>query len=255
MSAGAPTTMDRISPLAAWQRAFHHDLTSDEPRSPLAAHPGFAVHRATSARAGIDAIEANFPAVACLVGRDWLRSAAAAYVAGHPPVDARLMMFGGDFPAFLATAPAASELPYLGDVARLDRLWTESYAATDAPALRIEAIQGMAPEALGALRVVAHPATRWLASPLPAHAIWMASRAGEVVADDLAWLPQATLFCRPGHTVVASAADPAVITFLQACHAGASLASCIDHVTHAHPTAPADRVFAQLLTTGALTAA
>lgn len=255
MSAGAPTTMDRISPLAAWQRAFHHDLTCDEPRSPLAAQPGFAVHRATSARAGIDAIEANFPAVACLVGRDWLRSAAAAYVAEHPPMDARLLMFGEDFPAFLAAAPAASDLPYLGDVARLDRLWTESYAAADAGALTIEAIQDMAPEALGALRIVAHPATRWLASSLPAHAIWTASRAGEAVADDLAWLPQATLFCRPGHTVVTSAVDPAVITFLEACHAGASLASCIDHVTHTHPTAPADRVFAQLLTAGALAAA
>lgn len=255
MTAGAATSMDGISPLAAWQRAFHHDLTCEEPRSPLSAHPGFAVHRATSARAGIDAIEANFPAVACLVGRDWLRSAAAAYVAEHPPVDARLMMFGEDFPDFLAAAPAASELPYLGDVARLDRLWTESYAAADAPALRIETIHDMAPEALGALRVVAHPATRWLGSPLPAHAIWTASREGEAVADDLAWLPQATLFTRPAHTVVATPVDPAVIAFLHACRTGASLASCIDHVTRTHPDAAADRVFAQLLTTGALAAA
>ena len=57
----------------------------------LLAQPGFAVYRNTVAKGCIDALQANYPAVHALVGTDWLRATAHAFVHQHPPADGRLM--------------------------------------------------------------------------------------------------------------------------------------------------------------------
>ena len=241
-------------PLAELQRHFHGELLCDEPRSSLAAHPGFAIHQQTMLRAAIDALEANFPAVACLVGQAWFRSAAAAYAAEYPARDARLVRYGEHFATFLAASPVAVELPYLADVARLDRLWAESYIAADMPALLASDLHGLDGDALGRQVVAPHPATRTLTSDLPALAIWVASRAGLAVDDDLAWEPQVTLITRAGHDVATTLVDASALTFLEACGHGAALASCVERVSQTHPAARPDHVFGRLLIAGALVA-
>ncbi|MGA7439861.1 MAG: DNA-binding domain-containing protein [Luteibacter sp.] len=251
----APTVGPGTVPLAELQRAFQGDLLRSEPRSPLAGQRGFAVHRSTVAQAAIDALEANYPAVVCLVGIEWFRSAAAVYAAECPARDARLLLYGAGFADFLAEAPAARDLPYLADVARLDRLWIESYIAADIAPLSATSVRDLDADALGGLFVVPHPATRASASASPAFAIWDASRAGHPVAGDLAWEPQATLMTRPVHTVLVATTDAPTLTFLDACRAGATLAACVEHVTRSHPAARVDLLFAQLLTAGALTLA
>ncbi|UPG96052.1 putative DNA-binding domain-containing protein [Luteibacter aegosomatissinici] len=240
--------------LAAFQRTFHAELRCEVPTSPLATHPGLAVHRSTMARAAIDALEANFPAVACLVGQAWFRSAAAAFFAEQPARDARLLAYGADFPAFLAAAPSASDLPYLADVAQLDWLWLESYAAADASALHASSVRRLADDAIGELRVAPHPATRAWSSSYPALAIWNASRACVAVPDDMAWEPQTALITRPAGDVVVTLADPPTLAFLDACTDEAPLAACVERTQHHFPSARTDLIFAQLLTTGALTA-
>ena len=49
----------------------------------LLAQPGFAVYRNTVAKGCIDALQANYPSVHALVGADWLRAAAHAFVHQH----------------------------------------------------------------------------------------------------------------------------------------------------------------------------
>jgi len=240
--------------LAAFQREFHAELRREVPATRLGQQPGMAVHRSTMLRAAIDALEANFPAVACLVGQAWFRSAAAAFFAEHPACDARLLAYGAGFPEFLASAPAAVDLPYLADVARLDRLWLESYAAADAPSLGVSAIRDLNPNELGELAVVPHPATKWLSSAFPVVAIWEASRAGAPVAEGMAWVPQAAFVTRPAMDVSMALVDLPTLAFLDACEGGTTLAACAEHVLHLYPTARTDLVFARLLTTGALAA-
>lgn len=242
-------------PLAALQREFQAGLQRDKPHTRLARYPGFAIHRSTMERAAIDALEANYPAVACLVGQAWFRSAAAAYATEHPARDARLVVYGEWFPDFLAAAPVADELPYLVDVSRLDRAWTESYIATDAPALTVDAVRTLPPDALGELAIVLHPATRFVSSAFPVFSIWQASRDGHAVGDDLIWEPQATRVTRPGLSVDSVQIDSASLAFLEACSVGITLAGAVDHVLRTHPSARADLLFAQLLTAGALAAA
>ena len=87
----------------------------------LLAQPGFAVYRNTVVKGCIDALQANYPAVHALVGSDWLRATAHAFVHEHPPTDGRLMGYGAGFAEFLEGFGPAANLPYLGAVARLDR--------------------------------------------------------------------------------------------------------------------------------------
>lgn len=240
-----------MSRLAAFQRDFAGALFDDASTFVPAGHPAFAVYRNTVMRACLDALEANFPSVACLVGRDWFRAAAAIHVAAEPPRDARLAMYGASFPDFLAGFEAASGLPYLPDVARLDRLWSESLHAADATPLGTQHLAALAPQALAGMRLRIHPATRWFVSALPARTIWQASRSGKPVRADLAWDSECAVVVRVAHDVRVLAAGPVDIALLDACDAGATLGDATLAVAEAHPDARIDLILSGLLQSGA----
>jgi hypothetical protein len=235
-----------MSALGAFQAAFTHALLDSDGDG---AHGGaFSVYRNTVRRACIDALEANFPAVATLVGQAWFRSAAARFAEASPPVDARMARYGKGFAAFLASLPMHGDMPYLADVARIDRAWGACHDAADAVVLDayawLEAWDGRR-------RWRLHPATRWVASAYPAASLWQASRAGHA-PHDLAWAPESILLTRPGHEPVATTVTPATIVFIEACRAGHPLASAADQAAEAYPEHPIDHAIAAALGAGAL---
>ncbi|MBS0429351.1 MAG: putative DNA-binding domain-containing protein [Proteobacteria bacterium] len=222
-----------------------------------AAQPGFAVYRNTVHKGCIDALEANFPAVVRLVGRDWLRAAAARHVAAHPPRDACLLHYGEGFADTLAEL-AGDELPYLSGVAALDRLWTASHTAADAPVLPADALAGLAPEALAGLRLPPHPAARWYASEtLPLHSIWSANRSGDAAAlealEAMDWAGEGTLLTRPIGEVIWQPLPVGGCTFLDACARGDSLGEAAATTLDAHPDTDLAALLAQLLQAAAFT--
>lgn len=237
-----------MSELAAYQSAFVGAIDADDADFAPSRHAAFDVYRNTTMRGCIDALEDNFPAVACLVGRDWFRSVAALYVVAEPPRDSRLLHYGATFPAFLAGFGPAAELPYLADVARLDRLWTECYAAADAEAPAWDRLHA---DALAHLVPVIHPAVRTFRAATPAVSIWRASRAGLPVADDLAWHPENALVARADMTVQVHAVEPPSLAFIDACASGASLAEAAMHTLGIHPDAAIDHILAECLRIGA----
>ena len=242
-----------MSTLAAFQDAFAMALHDEASTFAPASHPAFAIYRNTVMRGCLDALEANFPAVVCLVGRDWFRAAAAVHVVESPPDDVRLGTYGAAFADFLGRFEPASELPYLADVARLDRLWTESHDAADAPALAVATLAAHSPATLATTRLYIHPATRWLASPLPAYSIWHASRLGNPVGEELVWRPEAALVVRIGHEVRVHALDPAAVHVLGAIDGGAALGDAVADAASAFPGAPIDLVLSGLTRSGAFT--
>ena len=74
---------------------------------------GLAVYRNTIAKGCVDALAANFPTVASLVGDDWFRAAAALFARERPPAGAALLAYGEAFPDWLERFPPADDLPYL----------------------------------------------------------------------------------------------------------------------------------------------
>ena len=242
--------------IAEFQGAFATALfapaDSGGPLAALTRQPAFAVYRNTVMKACIDALEANFASVARLVGSDWFRAAAALHVAAQPPEDARLLRYGGGFPEFLAAFEPARALPYLADVARLDRDWTEVHAAADA-ATDAARFATLSPEALGATRVAPHPAARWRWFDCqPVFSIWSRNRGESADDSEITWQGEGALLTRQDGAVTWRAASLADCVFLDACVGGAQLVDAAEAALRAQPQADLAALLAGLLRAEAL---
>jgi hypothetical protein len=243
---------------------FQEDFASALFRADSAAHetwqaqPAFAVYRNTVMKGCIDALEANYPSVLRLVGRDWFRSACALYVESQPPSDGALLHYGQAFADFLQRFEPADELTYLPDVARLDRYWTEAHVAADGATVDAAQLASLSPQELAACRLAPHPAARWAwFDNQPIYSIWQRNRqpGGEADADDeLAWHGEGALLTRPGHQVLWEPADRAACSFLDACARGIGLAEATEHALHADPACDLMAMLSRLLQAGALAA-
>ncbi len=253
-----------MSALARFQEAFADALLADDPSSASAAappdlaalvrHPAFAVYRNTVHGGLIDAIVANHPAVARLVGDEWLRAASAVFVRSHPPASPTLADCGEGFDRFLAGFGPADAMPYLPLVARLDRAWTEAHAARDDPVVDPAAIAALPPELLAGAALVPHAAARWAWSDdHPIHALWSRNRDpdGGASLAGLAWRGEGVLVTRPRDAVRWIEIGPAHGAFLDACAAGRALADAATDALDADGSADLARLMADLLDAGA----
>ncbi|WP_165184834.1 DNA-binding domain-containing protein [Caulobacter soli] len=211
--------------------------------------PGLAVYRNTIAKGCVDALAANFPTVASLVGDDWFRAAAALFAAEHPPASAALAAYGEAFPDWLSRFPPADDLPYLPAMAQMDRLWTTALFAPEAEPLAAEAF-ALAPDVLAAARPRLHPSLAFAGFDSGLPGLWLAAREPEpgemVLADD----PQGVLIVRPHDTVRSRLLDRAGFAFLTAARDGASLGAAITAAAETDPAADLAALFAALIADG-----
>jgi len=245
-----------LNALGAFQDAFAAAL-AERTAAPIAAwlpaseagEAGLAVYRNTIAKGCVDALAANFPTVASLVGAEWFEAAAALFARQHPPASAALATYGAAFPDWLARFAPADDLPYLPGVAALDRLWTTALFAAEARPLPAEAF-ALAPEALAAARVQLHPSVgfAWFDTGLPG--LWLAARAPEPDGLDWPQAPQGALIVRPEDTVDSRVLDAAAYAFLAAARDGATLGEAIIAAALADPAADLAALFAALIADG-----
>jgi hypothetical protein len=216
-----------------------------------AAHdqPGLSVYRNTIAKGCVDALAANFPTVLSMVGEDWFRAAAALFAREAPPASAALLDYGEDFPAWLERFPPAQDLPYLAGVAYLDRLWTETLFAAEAPTLTAEALSTLAPEILAEMRLRLHPTVRFAAFDADLPSLWRAARDGREDLD-LSETPETLLLVRRDGAVRSRVAGEAETVFLRACRAGETLAQAAERAAQADPEIPLAPLFAALIADG-----
>jgi hypothetical protein len=229
--------------IAAFQDRFARALLAAGQSGP----PAFAVYRNTVIKGCIDALQANFPAVARLVGDEWFRAAAAVYARGHPPRVPMLLEYGEDFGAFLEAFEPAAEMPYLPAVAALDRCWTQAHIAADESVLDAGTLAVLDPAQLGALRLRPHAAARWAWFGLPAYSIWSRNREENPATSDIDWVGEGALLTRPGDSVRWMPLDAPACAFLDACARGEPLAQAAGSV----PAASLAGLLASLLEAGA----
>lgn len=124
----------------------------------------------------VDVLEARFPVVARLVGEDFFRAMARAFVATVLPQSPVMIHYGGSFAGFIDVFPPVEDLPYLGDVARLEWAWHEAYNAADAEPLPADRLAGVLQAAggdhLGRLRAELLPSARIVRSRWAVLEIW-----------------------------------------------------------------------------------
>ena len=158
----------------------------------------FAVYRNNVAVGLINALQAAYPAVNRLVGDEFFHAMARAYTLTEQRASPILLDYGAGFANFIAGFEPAAALPYLADVARIERAWTEAYHARDAVALGPEVLSKIPSERIADVRFVLHPSARFVSSPFPAFTIWrMNVDDGEPGPVDIASGGEDVLLARP----------------------------------------------------------
>jgi hypothetical protein len=219
----------------------------------LARQPAFAVYRNTVLKGGIDALQANYPCVARIVGDDWFRSVAALYVRAHPPRRPTLVDYGEHFTRFLESFEPARELPYLAGVARLDRFWIEAHVARDETPVDPRALAALPPRRLlgERLRPVASARWAWF-DEHPVFTIWQRNRApGRFDDSEFDWRAEGALLVRVEGVVRWLALDAAMLAFVAACADGGTVAGAVAAALDVAPQADPRSVLCPLLEIGA----
>jgi len=179
------TSPDRPPPEFAWGREGRPDARR------------FKVYRNNVTVGLIGALEARYPVVRRLVGDEFFRGLAGAYVAAHRPASAVLIHYGAGFAEFVAGFEPAKHLPYLPDVARLENAWVEAYHAAEAGPLGFADLVAFPPENFADLIFTLHPSVRLLRFAHPAASIWAAHQGEAEPRSPAHWGPEVALILRP----------------------------------------------------------
>jgi hypothetical protein len=238
--------------LAAFQRRFAAALFDPAERDSLCGRPGFAVYRNNSARAVVDALRAAYPTVAMLVGDDCFEGLALDFFRSRPPASPVLAGYGDGLADHLEDQLRLHELPYLPDVARIDRLNLEAHVAPDAVVLNAASLAGIDGAGWLRLRLKLHPAARFAWLSTPAMTIWLAHQQAEPIeALEPAWRAEGVLLTRPGDAVVPTPIDRAEHRLLFGLRLGETIGEAAAAVARTYPESDISRLFAKLIASGA----
>lgn len=214
----------------------------------------FAVYRNNVIVSLIDALADAFPVAQQLVGEEFFRAMTGVFVRQAPPQSARLVEYGDGLPAFIAQFEPASTVPYLADVARLERLRVRAFHAADADPLTPKQIaQALAdPERLPTLQVTCHPSLGVLSSRYAIVALWAAHQGFGNLASVNPALPEIALVIRVGLAVQVIALPPGGDVLIAGFIAGLPLGEAAGLAIAAHPDFDLTAHLALLLRCGAL---
>ena len=171
----------------------------------------------------IEALGAVFPAVRHITGEDFFRAMARSHIRATPPKSPLLFEYGRDLPAYIEHYEYARPVPWLADVARIERAWLDAYHAPNAPTLSARRLAAVQPEALSGTTFKTHPATHIVRSNYNAFALFAAHRNPDIPETAATESPQATLITRPDIEVCLQRIDPAETEFLQLLMSGCCL--------------------------------
>lgn len=214
----------------------------------------FNVYRNNVTASLISALGDIFPAVQRITGETFFRDMARAFVRAHPPSSPLLFLYGHDFPAFMENFEHAARMPYLADVARLERAWLTAYHAADLGPLIPAALATLSPDQLAGATFRHHPAAGLVRSPFAVFDIFAANRAESPVPRIDAARPQSVLVARPGEEITLTALPAGHDAFFAALLAGETLATAAEAGAQATASFDINAAIGGLVSTGAFTA-
>jgi len=172
------------------------------------------------------------------------------YVRGHLPQTPVLLHYGRTFADFIEGFEPASDVPYLADVARLERLWLDAYHAADAAPADISILEDVSADDLDRAVIKAHPSLSVLCSDWPVYSIWQAHQ--QTDAPDLsaiAFGPEAVCVVRPHLEVQVTCLPAAAAMFAESVLAEAPLGTALNGLPEG---ADASAVLLQFFQSGAV---
>jgi hypothetical protein len=168
------------------QAAFAAHIAGEDSNALVAAVVGDAIPAAARLRVYrhhvfhslASALSATFPTVQALVGNEFFRGMARAFVASDLPTQPVLSEYGADFAAFVQDYAPANELPYLADMARLDWALNAAFHSPPEPRLAVADLAEIPVEQLPGKSIVLAPGAGVIRSTYPIDCIWRAAQPG-----------------------------------------------------------------------------
>jgi hypothetical protein len=186
----------------------------------------FNVYRNNVVTGLVEALKAAFPAVRRIVGDEFFAAMARVYVSLEPPKSPVMLDYGETFPDFIGKFEPAMSVPYLRDVALLERAWVEAYHAAEAPLADFADLAALDPQCFPELGFVLHPSVGVVRSPFPVVQIWLMNIDGGLpVAIDLSQGGETALVIRPVAEVEVRQLSAGAATFIKALAAHASVSA------------------------------
>ena len=228
--------------LLAYKSDFAAKLLAAEPHAaPASLEPQyrqrFRIYRNNLYHGLSETLGEAYPVVRRLVGNEFFMATAHAFIAAHLPQEAILALYGEDFPAFLADFPPARTVPYLADMARLERARLEALHAADSLPLSPEALAVSETE-FAAATLLPHPAMRMVDSFYPIASLWRLNQASEVQPRQLEVVAETVMITRPALTVQMHLLTSAQAAFIRALADGKTVAE--SYVSASQPEAGYD---------------
>lgn len=216
--------------LFAFQREFGAAL--DRP-----ATGAMAVYRNTVFHGAAEALRANYPVIEQILGQEMFDQVAVDFASVCPPASPVLALYGEGFADWLTHQDWVGDLPYLPDVARVERLHVLALFAPDS---------GM-PTAMPRL----HPSVQFTWVSTPAMSIWLAhqqSVGGQIAPE---WKPEGALFARPSPFVMhALRIGRAAHRMLSGIRLGETVSAATAAAARLYPDEDCPAVFASLVNLG-----
>jgi hypothetical protein len=198
---------------------------------------GLQAYRANAGAAAERALASSFPVLQALVGAESFAALARAFWRARPPARGDLAWLGAELAGFVADDPQLADVPYLGDVVRLEWLVARAECAADATGSageRLASLRVLADFAPGELSIALAPGAAVLRSTWPVASLWRAHRpkapreAFDVARARVAARQGETVFvCRPEWAVRVEDVDVASARFLEALVEGQDLARAL----------------------------
>ncbi|SPB12733.1 hypothetical protein NOV72_00040 [Caballeronia novacaledonica] len=213
----------------------------------------FAVYRNNVVAGLCDALAAAYPVTRRIVGETFFAGMARIYASRTLPRTPVMLDYGADFADFAGTFEPAMSLPYLRDVARLERAWVEAYHAPDATPLESDAFRSIDAAQLPSIRLALHPSVRVVRSPFPLVAIWQMNVDENAPGFiDIHARSEDALIARPHAHVDVRVLPVGAATFVEALAAGIAVAEAFESALSADARFDLSPALAMLVHGGAI---
>lgn len=215
----------------------------------------FAVYSNNVQSGLINALATSYPVVAQLVGEAFFQAMAQMFIQKYPPDSPVMSTYGSQFAGFINGFAPARSVPYLADVARLERLCVQAFHAADIcavnPELLAQALDN--PEGLAQLHLQLHPGVASLQSPYAIAALWAAHQSPGQIQGLNPRQPQSVLVLRNELRVEVFAVSSGCAVFVHLLKSGNTLGLAAGHALEADPDFDLGQALALLISHNTIT--
>jgi hypothetical protein len=178
---------------------FQPDSVPDDIIDPNgnAAPKRFSVYKNNVIVSYLEALAAAYPACKALVGEAFFNAIARDFITENPPNSQLMILFGGGFSAFLKTYAPAQQIPFLSDIAAIERAWRLAYHSSDIAPLSHEELAQIPQNTIETGTFTLLQSAHTITSPFPIFDIWQAAQNGTAIDNIDFSIGQSVFVVRP----------------------------------------------------------